>query len=194
MPNKNPLRTEHEEQSALINWCLLSEDMQTDPVRRNALRWVHAVPLGFHKSPAARMKAKREGVKSGVLDICVPAPELRNGVRKSGNYNGLYIEMKRKGEKLRPTQNEFMDYLALVHYRSDLCYTWREAARIIVAHLDLATFAPIPEEGEDDRKLVGEMAAAARLIWELRSPPKPKAEKPKRKSRPRKPASSRRKK
>lgn len=184
-------RTEHVEQSALIAWARVTESMQTDPVRRTALRWLHAIPNGFHRGFAARRKAKAEGVKSGVLDLCVPAPELRGGVRRSGTYHGLYIEMKRKGEKLRPTQAEFMDFLNAVHYRAVLCYTWRAAARIIVEHLDLKQYHPIPTECEDDRLAVHNIVTEAIRLNDLDNPPKPKVEKPKRKSRPRTTASAR---
>lgn len=148
------IRTEHQEQSILIDWILVSEYMQTDEIKRKILHWIHAIPNGYYKSPASRAKAKREGVKSGICDLFVPAPEVVKGMKgkgirgKSGSYHGLYIEMKRKGESLRKTQKEFMDFLDLVHYRNVLCYTWRAAAREIVRHLNLKNFEPIPDEPE----------------------------------------------
>lgn len=184
MPTKK-LRTEHEEQTILIAWALLSEQLQTDPIKRLALRWLHAVPLGYHKSPASRMKAQREGVKSGVLDLCIPSPELKEGVRKSGTYHGLYIEMKRKGEKLRDTQSSFMDYLDLVHYRSALCFTWEDAARIVVEHLDLEHYEIIPETTEDDSEIVKDILAKAKVISDRLRPPK-EMKTSTRKARPRK--------
>jgi hypothetical protein len=190
MPTKTPLRTEHEEQSILMAWVVVSETMQSDLVKRSALRWTHAIPLGFHKSPAARAKGKREGVKSGVLDVNCPAPDLRDPIRSGASrYHGLYIEMKRKGERVRPTQSEFMDYLDLVHYRKALCYTWRAAARVLVEHLDLVDYHPIPPDDavDDDREAVAEMLSRAREIDLIRNPPKVKKVGTKiRKSRPRK--------
>jgi hypothetical protein len=143
---KAKVRTEHEEQTILMGWVYLTTAMQTDIIKKNVLRWTHAIPNGFYRSPAARAKGQREGVKSGILDICVPAPELKLGVRNSGGYNGLYIELKRKGEKARPTQVEFMDYLELVHYRSSLCFTWMDAAKVIVDHLDLTEYIAIDDD------------------------------------------------
>lgn len=172
-------------------WTTVASDMQGgDSMRRLALEWTHAIPNGFYRSPAARMKAKREGVKAGVLDVFIPAPELRVGTRSGKtNYHGLYIEMKRRGERLREGQTQFMDYLDLVHYRNALCFTWQCAAKLIAEHLDLkpGTFPPIELEGEDDRKLVADMIAKAKEIDLIRNPPKPKAgNKPKRRARPRK--------
>jgi hypothetical protein len=186
-------RLEHDEQAAVMNWCRVSEEMQTDPVKRAALRWVHAIPNGFHRGFAARRKAKAEGVKSGILDLCIPAPELRVGVRRSGGYHGLYVEMKRKGERARPTQTEFMDYLDSVHYNHALCFDWRAAAGIIAAHLDLQIHAGIPDAGEDDALVVHRLAEEARRLDEIRNPPKPTPDKPKRKSRPRSTAEARKK-
>jgi hypothetical protein len=184
---RRKLRTEHEEQSVVIAWALVAEEMQSDPVKRAALRWLHAIPNGFYRSPAARSKAKREGVKSGILDLQIPAPELNGSVRSSGAYHGLYIEMKRRGEKLRENQSEFMDYLDAVHYRNALCFTWQAAARVIVEHLDLTKYPAIEgDPGEDDSDYVANLLSTAREIDLVRNPPKPKPIKVKRKARPRK--------
>lgn len=138
--------------------------MQRSKVKRLALEWTHAIPNGFHRSPAARGKAKREGVTSGILDLCIPSPELKGGVRGSGIYHGLYIEMKRAGRKLHENQSQFMDYLDLVHYRNELCYTWQSAARLIREHLDLKKSAEIVGEGEDDREYVKDLLIQAAKI------------------------------
>jgi hypothetical protein len=188
MPTKK-VRTEHDEQSLVIAWSINTAEMQTDPVKRMALRWLHAIPNGFHRGFAARRRAKAEGVKSGVLDLFLPAPELTQSVRKSGAWHGLYLEMKRRGEKLRPTQSAFMDYLDAVHYRNALCYTWTDAAKLIAEHLDLKDMAPI----EADPDIEVEMLLNAKAIEDRLNPPKPESSKPKRKSRPRTTAATRQK-
>lgn len=179
-------RKEHEEQALAVNWAWISSEMQTDPAKKLALRWLHAIPNGFHKGFAARRKAKAEGVKSGILDLFLPAPELKEGVRKSGVYHGLAIEMKRKGEKMRPSQIEYADFLDMMHYRTALCYHWTDAARIIVEHLDLTDYFPIDEEA------VPELIARSKALEAERNPPKEKSDAPKRKSRPRRTAAERR--
>jgi hypothetical protein len=183
-------RTEHEEQSAVIAWALLAEETQPDPVKKLALHFLHAIPNGFYRGFAARRKAKAEGVKAGILDLFLPAPEMKANPRTGkANYFGLYVEMKRRGEKLREGQVAFMDYLDAVRYRNLLCFTWQCAARAIVAHLDLkpGTYPPIELEGEDDRLLVHNMVEEAKRIDAIRNPPKPRDEsKPKRNARPRK--------
>jgi hypothetical protein len=186
---KRKLRTEHEEQSVVIAWKTLAAEMQTDPTRKLALEWAHAIPNGFYRGFAARRKAMAEGVKAGILDLNVPAPELKGGVRNSGKYHGLYIEMKRRGETLRSGQAEFMAYLDLVHYRNELCFTWQCAARLMVEHLDLGE-GSYPEivEVENDDAYVADLIERAKALNQTKSPPKEtsKDNRPKRKARPRK--------
>jgi hypothetical protein len=186
---RRKLRTEHEEQSIVISWVAIAASLQTDTVRKLALEWVHAIPNGFYRGFAARRKAKAEGVKAGILDLAVPAPELKSGVRNSGNYHGLYIEMKRRGETLRTGQGDFMAYLDLVHYRNALCFSWQCAAKLLVEHLDLDIYPEI-FEGEDDSNYVAGLLGRAKEIEAKKSPPKSSKDNPltqtkKRKARPR---------
>lgn len=136
------LRTEHEEQSLYFTWVKTSMEMQTNPRLRGALRWTHAIPNGYHKSMNMRMKAMREGVTSGILDVLVPCPELG---RRSADYHALYIEFKRTGNKPTPNQVEFMTYLDLVHWKHTLAFFWQQAARATVDFLGLETYAEITE-------------------------------------------------
>jgi hypothetical protein len=137
------LRTEHEEQTLLFKWRDETMLMQSDVRLRLALRWTHAIPNGYHKSINMRMKAKREGVTAGILDVFVPSPEF--GRRIGAEYHGLYIEMKRTGNKPSDLQKEFMEYLDLVKYKHVVCYFWQHAAREIVQFLGLTSYAEIGE-------------------------------------------------
>lgn len=140
-------RTEHQEQTLLFEWIAKTCEMQTNPKLALALQWTHAIPNGFYRSPAMRGKAKREGVKAGILDVFVPAPEMAavNRTRRV-EYAGFYIEMKVKGRPLRDEQKQFMDYLSLVNYRSALCFTWQDAAREMVKFLGLTYYAEIIDD------------------------------------------------
>lgn len=162
MPKKEATRrreakklTEHQIQSRFFVWAAETEALQTDRRRRLALRWMHAIPNGYHKSIPARMKAKREGVKSGIADVFTPAPQLssKGGTRLRGlpvaGYAGLYIEFKRKGGRVSPEQREFLDYLGLVNYAGHVVIgDWRHAAWIVVDYLDLGVYAQIIQEGD----------------------------------------------
>ncbi len=134
------LATEHEEQTKLFIWRDETMKMQTDPRLKLALRWTHAIPNGYYKSMNMRMKAKREGVMSGILDVLIPSPEFG---KRNAEYHGLYIEMKRTGGKVSDNQRAFMDYLDIVHYKHGLCFFWQEAAQMIVDYLGLSKFMEI---------------------------------------------------
>lgn len=147
--------SEHEEQTLLFKWIHATMEMQTNPRLRLALRWTHAIPNGYYKSIPMRMKAKREGVKSGILDVLVPCSELAN-IRSLTGYHALYIEMKRKGGTVSDSQEEFMEYLDLVHWKYAVCYCWQHAARTIVEFLGLTNYESI---GEDPEWLLNKKAA-----------------------------------
>lgn len=76
--------TESLHQGAVVEWAHLQRK------RWPALECLFAVPNGTHiASGAARGKAKREGLKSGVPDLCLPV--ARRG------YSALFIELKAPG-------------------------------------------------------------------------------------------------
>ena len=67
------------------------------------------------------------GVKSGVPDLAFPVP--------SGEYHGLYIELKAKGGK--PSENQLWWCAELVkqNYAAVICYGWQQAAEVIIKYL-----------------------------------------------------------
>lgn len=84
---------EHFTQRAYFDWARL------DPVARCAF----AIPNGGHRSKATAVKLKAEGVRAGVLDICLPKP--------SGDSHGLWIEFKFGSNKPSPEQMLEIDRL-----------------------------------------------------------------------------------
>ena len=88
--------------------------------------------LLFHISNEGRRnpgRAKAEGIKAGVPDLCLPVPR--------GKYHGAYIEMKRrKGSKTTKEQEEWLSALALQGYAVAVCKGWEEAAKFIKKYLE----------------------------------------------------------
>lgn len=83
----NPL--EHDEQVAFVNFF----PRQWPGVR------IFAIPNGTRASIRASIKAKKEGVSSGVPDLYIPAWKL-------------WVEMKRrKGSTTSPEQKDWHEYL-----------------------------------------------------------------------------------
>ena len=78
---------EAEEQAALFQWA----EYQSGKYPELAL--MYHVPNGGSRNKAEAANLKRQGVKSGVPDVCLPVPR--------GNSHGAYIELKRiKGGKI----------------------------------------------------------------------------------------------
>lgn len=98
------LPTEHQIQSAYFDWVRM-----TYP----DTKLIYAVPNGANKSPAQRMKFKREGLTPGIPDVNIDHPR--------GRYHGMRIEFKRPGERASPDQLEALQQLKEAGYHAFLC-------------------------------------------------------------------------
>ena len=109
------------EQEALMYWAELNSNKHPE------LQMLYHIPNGGsrHKMEAANLK--RQGVKAGVPDLCLPVP------RKS--YGGLYIEMKYGINK--PTDKQLWWMKRLIHYgyKVAVCYNYQEAIDEILMYL-----------------------------------------------------------
>lgn len=93
------------------------------------LRYMYHTPNEGKRNPHTGSRLKGEGMKSGVPDICLPAPR--------GKYHGLYIEMKVGRNKPTGEQERFLTYLAGAGYKSLVCWGEKSAVRAIEAYLKL---------------------------------------------------------
>jgi len=89
--------SESEEQITVINWALWHEKQYPE------LALLHHIPNGGLRSKKTAAKLKREGVKPGIPDLCLPV--ARHG------YHGLYIEMKSKVGRLSDDQKKMIESL-----------------------------------------------------------------------------------
>lgn len=92
------------------------------------LKYMYAVPNGGSRNRLEAVSLKRQGVKAGVPDICLPLP--------SGRYHGLYIEMKYGKNTPSDKQKEYIDYLNKVGYKAVVCYGFDAARRVIQGYLN----------------------------------------------------------
>ena len=109
-------RRQHEagEQAALFSWAKLSEG------KYPALRLMFHIPNGgSRKSEIEGANLKKQGVRAGVPDICLPVP--------SGQYHGLFIELKAQGGRVQQSQREWIDALKAQGYLASVCYGFSEA-------------------------------------------------------------------
>ena len=116
--------SEHAEQCALFLWASLYV------ARYPELSWLFAVPNGGFRMGKTARDLKAEGVKKGVPDVWFPI----SGVYGERPVKGLVIEMKFGKNKPTPEQNAWLTFLGGIGWRTAVCYSWREAARVICEH------------------------------------------------------------
>lgn len=97
-----------------------------------AVQWVRFAPSrmsGGHRNKSEAVNLKRQGVKAGVPDICLPVAR--------GQYHGLYIELKYGNNKPSQKQLEWIAGLRAEGFAACVCYGWRKAADVITYYLSL---------------------------------------------------------
>lgn len=104
-------RSEATEQEAVVQYC----EFNRIPI--------FAIPNGGkrHKLEAANLK--RQGVKAGVPDLCVPV--ARRG------FHGLFIEMKYGRNKTTPAQDEWLERLTREGYLAKVCNGYAQAVQVL---------------------------------------------------------------
>jgi hypothetical protein len=87
------------------------------------------VPNEGKRSASYGVRMKREGLAKGFPDLMVLYP--------MGGFHGMFIEMKREGEKVRPEQREWISKLRRAGYLAGECYSADEAIRRIDSYLGM---------------------------------------------------------
>lgn len=100
-----------------------------------ALQWprtlIYHVPNGGKRNLLEALDLKRQGVKSGVPDLVVPAMR--------GGYGGLYIELKVGKNTLSETQKQWIEALRDEGYYVAVCRTLEEFQAVVTPYLSGAT-------------------------------------------------------
>ena len=86
-----------------------------------------AVPNGFFSTAGQKAKMKREGLQSGVPDICLPV------ARKP--YNGLFLEMKAEGGAVSEKQRWWHNRLAEQGFHVAVCFSFDSAVHELENYL-----------------------------------------------------------
>lgn len=115
--------TEHDMQCSIINECAYRANQ--DP--RYGL--LYAIPNGGHRDVRVGVKLKAEGVRKGMLDLCLPVPRH--------SFHGLYMELKVGKNKPTPEQRQWQNALTLQGYFVTVVYDDpAEAMRILEWYLE----------------------------------------------------------
>ena len=119
MPKK--YQWEAVQQQTLFEWAALMEAMIPE------LRLMYHIPNGGSRNEREAANLKRQGVKAGVPDVCLPVAR--------GNSHGLYIEMKAAKNKPTEKQRQWLEALNKQGYSTAVCYSWEEATVLIKSYL-----------------------------------------------------------
>lgn len=114
--------TEHGHQVALLQWCAMNRDKYPE------LELLHAIPNGGTRNKAEAAKLKAEGVKAGVSDLFLPVAR--------GGFHGLYLEMKRPGEKANAKQLKWGEKVKAQGYAFIVCDHWEKGKENLLSYLD----------------------------------------------------------
>ena len=119
---KRTTSSESQEQKALFQWAGLAEQKYPE------LKLLHHIPNGGIRDIRTAANLKKEGVKRGVPDICLPVA--------IGEYHGLYIELKVGKNKTSKHQDEWIEKLRNENYCVEVAYGWQEAKDTIEDYLE----------------------------------------------------------
>lgn len=118
-----PVPTESEEQQALFEWA------EANMYKYPDLDALYHIPNEGKRSKTEGAKLKREGLRDGVSDNCLPV--------QKGGYGSLYIELKRrKYSKVSDAQREWIELMWKRGNAAYICYGWEEARDRIVEYLE----------------------------------------------------------
>ena len=123
------VQTESNIQAAFFEWLSLHEKKYPE------LSLAYAIPNGAHKSIAARMKFKREGLKAGVPDVHLPVARFVEVIGE--DKCGLWIEFKSGKGRVSPIQNEWHERLTKENHFVIVTACWMEAANTTMNYLNL---------------------------------------------------------
>lgn len=113
---------ESQEQTFLFQWANLARCEYPE------LELMYHIPNGGKRNAREAAGLKRQGVKAGVPDICLPVPR--------GKYHGLYIELKVGKNKTSKHQDEWIEKLRNENYCVEVSYGWQEARDTIEDYLE----------------------------------------------------------
>lgn len=91
------------------------------------VEFIFAIPNGGHRHKGTAIRMKKEGVKSGVWDICVPIARQ--------NYHGLYIEFKYGKGTLTDSQKRYQDFFEQQGYLCKVFYDSLKAFRFTINYI-----------------------------------------------------------
>lgn len=120
---QNKKRSESTEQQLVISWARLQEHVHPE------LALLYHIPNGGSRNRLEAANLKRQGVKAGVPDLCLPVAR--------GDKHGLYIEMKFGSNRTTDLQDAWLYKLKNQGYECAVCYGADAAITVIERYLGM---------------------------------------------------------
>lgn len=120
---QNRKQSEATEQEKVVTWCGWWQQEHPE------LKLLYHIPNGGSRNTLEAANLKRQGVKAGVPDLCLPVPQ--NG------FHGLYIEMKYGKNKTTEGQEWWLETLRQQGYKTAVCYGADAAIKEIANYLGI---------------------------------------------------------
>ena len=120
-PKRRYVAHEGNEQEALFAWALYAAGAMPE------LGLMFHVPNGGSRNRIEAAKLKRQGVRAGVPDICLPVAR--------GGFHGLFVELKYGRNKATDRQMAWLDALRSQGYLAVECVGWDTAREVITKYL-----------------------------------------------------------
>ena len=125
--------SEHQEQAAVISWwASYAATRNIDP------RLLFAIPNAAKRSYALANRMRKEGMVSGIPDLMLARPKIFIDATGAPitEFAGLFLELKRVGEKATPAQLEMIDLLRKQGYNCIVAQGADEAIRALKAYIE----------------------------------------------------------
>lgn len=121
---KSPIPLEHDEQVAVFDWAKALTPIFWE------LELLYAIPNGGHRDIRVAARLKKEGVRAGIPDMCLPVS--RN------DFAALYIELKRvRGGRISEIQKAKHEALRKAGNLVKVCKGANEAIETIGDYLEI---------------------------------------------------------
>lgn len=120
---KRQTANEDVEQECLLRWTEFVKGKHPE------IRLLYHIPNGGSRNKREAEHLRRQGVKAGVPDLCLPVPR--------GRYHGLFIELKAKDNTPTQKQKDWLAALDAQGYKTVVCWGWETASELIDEYLRL---------------------------------------------------------
>ena len=117
-----PYVHENVEQTCLFRWAAYEQGKYPE------LNLLYHIPNGGSRNKYEAANLKRQGVKAGVPDLCLPVAR--------GKYHGLYIEMKAGKNTPSDLQKDWLKALNEQGSLAVVCYGWEKASEVLIQYLE----------------------------------------------------------